>query len=297
MPGALRWEQRFLGTTRGQVILLLRRARRTVDELAAHLGLTDNAVRSHLATLERDGLVSQAGQRRGEGGKPATFYALTPEAEHLFPKAYGLILRELLDVLGTRLFATEVEAVLRDVGRWLAAGYTAGAAAASPAERVQRAVQVLDALGGFAAAEPNPADAAQTDRVRAVPDPANPARADPAPVDPARVDAARADAARVDAARSAAPPAAPAADDPATVNLAPLDPTPVGRPPAGLATVTIYGYACPLAEALPGHPAVCRLAETLLGEVSGLPVSEQCDRGAEGAHCRFVVRLDAEPAR
>jgi len=237
VPGATRWEQRFLGTTRGQVVLLLRRARRTVDELAAHLGLTDNAVRSHLATLERDGLVSQAGQRRGEGGKPATFYALTPEAEHLFPKAYGLILRELLGVLGTRLSASEVEAVLRDVGRRLAAGYAAGSAMAGSTERVQRAVQVLDALGGLAAAEAHPSD---------------PPRADPARADPTRADAA---------------------------------------------TVTIYGYACPLAEVLPDHPAVCRLAETLLSEVTGLPVVEACDRHAEASHCRFVVHLDTAPAR
>ncbi|HET8631769.1 MAG TPA: ArsR family transcriptional regulator, partial [Thermomicrobiales bacterium] len=82
------WERRFFGSTRGRVLALLRRASRTVDELARALGLTDNAVRAHLATLERDGLVRQEGLRRG-AGKPAYAYDLTPAAERLFPSAYG----------------------------------------------------------------------------------------------------------------------------------------------------------------------------------------------------------------
>src|ERR671928_1702040 len=83
MAGA-RWDKRFFASTRGRIVALLRRTARTVDELAAALDLTDNAVRAHLATLERDGLVEQQGVRRG-AGKPAAAYALTLEAEHLFP--------------------------------------------------------------------------------------------------------------------------------------------------------------------------------------------------------------------
>ena len=58
---------RFLDSTRGQVATLLRRGSRTVEELAVELGLTDNAVRNHLALLERDGVVRQVGVRRGKG--------------------------------------------------------------------------------------------------------------------------------------------------------------------------------------------------------------------------------------
>ena len=59
------WSNRFLSSTRGQVVQLLRRGEATVNELAAALSLTDNAVRSHLSTLERDGLVSTVGQADG----------------------------------------------------------------------------------------------------------------------------------------------------------------------------------------------------------------------------------------
>ena len=108
-----RWNQRFFSTTRGQVILLLRRASRTVEELAQALGLTDNGVRAHLATLERDGLVRQGAPRRG-GGKPASTYGLTTDAERLFPQAYGQVLRGLLGVLSERLSPGELDVALRE---------------------------------------------------------------------------------------------------------------------------------------------------------------------------------------
>ena len=60
------WNQRFLSTTRGRIITLLRRAGRSVEELAQALDLTHTAVRAHLAALERDGLVQQRSERRGK---------------------------------------------------------------------------------------------------------------------------------------------------------------------------------------------------------------------------------------
>src|SRR5688572_1444520 len=116
-----RWDQRFFASTRGQVVTLLRQGHATVEELARALGLTDNAVRSHLAALERDGLVTQSGLRRGIG-KPAYAYALTPDAERFFPKAYGALLHLMLDALGERLPAAVVDDLLRDVGHRLASG-------------------------------------------------------------------------------------------------------------------------------------------------------------------------------
>ena len=84
-----RWDRKFFESTRGRLVTLLRRAGFTVDELARELGLTNNGVRAHLATLERDGIVRQSGvvRRESGGGKPAYLYELTPEAEELFPKA------------------------------------------------------------------------------------------------------------------------------------------------------------------------------------------------------------------
>ena len=145
-----RWDQRFFASTRGQVVSLLRRGVTTVEELAQALGLTDNAVRSHIAALERDGLVAQQGLRRGVG-KPAYTYALTPDAERLFPKAYGALLHLLLDTLSERLPAETLDDLLRDVGHRLASG--APAPSGDLQTRVERAVDLLGELGGLAEIE------------------------------------------------------------------------------------------------------------------------------------------------
>ncbi len=42
------WEREHGGTTRGRIVALLRARHHSVEELAAELGLTDNAVRAHL---------------------------------------------------------------------------------------------------------------------------------------------------------------------------------------------------------------------------------------------------------
>lgn len=148
-----RWDQRFFGSTRGRIVSLLRRRGHTVEELARELRLTDNGVRAHLATLERDGLVRQQGlQRRGSGGgKPAYVYELTGEAERLFSQAYEPVLRRLLDVLSEQLGPREAEAVLRGVGHRMAEGRRA--AAGGIRERLGAAVEALNGLGGMAELE------------------------------------------------------------------------------------------------------------------------------------------------
>ena len=147
-----RWGERFLDSTRGQVVLLLRRGEATVNELAAKLGLTDNAIRAHLNTLGRDGLVEEAGKRAGVR-KPETVYALTPEAEQLFPKAYHVLLSRLIDALRRRLSPDEVEDIVREVGRDLAAAHSQSYEGRSFSERVQYALHVLGGMGGLAELE------------------------------------------------------------------------------------------------------------------------------------------------
>ena len=141
------WRQRLLASTRGRVLSLLRWGPRTVNDLADALELTDNAVRLHLSSLERDGLVEQEGVRRG-AGKPAHVYHLTREAESLFPKAYAAVLNEVLGYVREHQGVSGLEAFLRDVGR--RAGERARANAPSLRDRVDAAVALLGELGGLA---------------------------------------------------------------------------------------------------------------------------------------------------
>ncbi len=144
------WNRHFFSSTRGRIVLLLRRASSTVDELAQALHLTDNAVRAHLATLERDGLVYQSGMRRG-GGKPALVYDLASGAEQLFPKAYDLVLKQLLEILSSSISPEQVTAIMQGVGQRLAAQWDSSSGDVHA--RLQRAVAILNELGGLATLE------------------------------------------------------------------------------------------------------------------------------------------------
>jgi predicted ArsR family transcriptional regulator len=138
--------QNFFESTRGQVLALLRRGIGTVEELSTELELTDNAVRAHLATLERDGLIERRGMQRGLR-KPHFNYVLTSEAEQLYPKAYSTLFNQLLAILKQRIAPEELETILSEVAHSLAAGNTAEAGETFE-NRVQRALATLESMGG-----------------------------------------------------------------------------------------------------------------------------------------------------
>ena len=145
-------DKRFFGSTRGRLVTLLRGTRKTVNELAEELELTDNAVRAHLLSLERDGLIRQRGIQRGTR-KPHFAYELTEEADHLFPKAYDALLIQLIAVLKGRLTPVALEEVLRQVGRSLAGAEAASQKNGDMESRIDRALAALEAIGGAARVE------------------------------------------------------------------------------------------------------------------------------------------------
>lgn len=144
---ATKLDERFFDSTRGRIVSLLREGSSTVNELASRLELTDNAVRAHLLSLERDGLIRQSGVQRGSR-KPHYAYELTHEAERLFPKAYDALLNQLIATLKGRLPPPAVEDVLREVGRSLAARHASGEAHADLESQLQNVLLILKAIGG-----------------------------------------------------------------------------------------------------------------------------------------------------
>ena len=146
-----RCARRLLESTRGKIIRLLREEPRTVAELADAFGLTDNAVRAHLATLERDGLARQGGERPGFR-KPHFSYELTSEGEELFPKAYGPLLDRILAQLKERFGPEELEAALREVGHRMGEPHRAPDSSGLE-ERLEQALGLLASLGGQARIE------------------------------------------------------------------------------------------------------------------------------------------------
>src|SRR2546421_5459531 len=143
------WNKRLLASARGRILALLRVEDRTVNDLAAILKLTDNAVRAHLISLERDGLVQHRGTRPGTR-KPHAAYGLSGEAEHIFPKEYGPLLNHFVAVVSNRLPPVALRAAMREVGRAAAPDHLYPTEGRSRSERIDIALQVLCDSGGLA---------------------------------------------------------------------------------------------------------------------------------------------------
>ncbi|WP_308634827.1 helix-turn-helix transcriptional regulator [Paenibacillus silvisoli] len=100
-PMGLQMEQLFKqdGSTRQTVLTLLKtHGQMNAGELAKHLQITEMAVRRHLSTLERDGLIAPTIVRQAMG-RPTHMFSLTEQAELIFPKNYHVLALDLLEEL------------------------------------------------------------------------------------------------------------------------------------------------------------------------------------------------------
>src|SRR5438477_10227 len=143
------WRERLFKSTRGKILELLRTRECTVNDLAEALRLTDNAVRAHLASLERDRLVVHSGMKRGFR-KPHITYALGPEAEQLFPKAYGRLVSLLMSIFSRQITPRNLRAGMRAAGRTVAQEHLRELKGKTRRQRIDAALRILRELGGAA---------------------------------------------------------------------------------------------------------------------------------------------------
>jgi predicted ArsR family transcriptional regulator len=111
--------KQLLDTTRGRIVTALQRGDSTVDDMAAELGLTGNAVRAQITAMERDGVVMRVGRRPGTT-RPSHVFQLTPEVEQVLSQAYVPLLTQLVQVFANALPTEQVDALMREAGRGLA---------------------------------------------------------------------------------------------------------------------------------------------------------------------------------
>ncbi|MFY9781284.1 MAG: hypothetical protein WAJ85_12350 [Candidatus Baltobacteraceae bacterium] len=110
-------DERFFHSTRGKIVMALRRRHSaSAVDLAGEFGLSTNAVRQQLLTLERDGYVAERSVRRGPT-KPTLEYSLTESAESLFPQQYDRMLNAVLREVKETLGREALETVLAGLGR------------------------------------------------------------------------------------------------------------------------------------------------------------------------------------
>lgn len=92
-------------TTKDNILDLLKKhVQLTVGELKDYLQITDMAVRKHLSSMEKDGLI-QSEEQKQPMGRPIQQYFLSGKGEMLFPKSYEGIsvefLQEIRNLHGT----------------------------------------------------------------------------------------------------------------------------------------------------------------------------------------------------
>jgi len=145
-------------STKSQILALLKRSGgSTVEELASALGLARMTVRQHLATLERDDLVTAHGVRRPTG-RPHFVYSLSDKGEEAFPKRYDRLADMILDEVAL-LESSEIEGLspaekkgvlFRKLARRVADQYAPRLEGKSLEERVAKVAEILEAESGFA---------------------------------------------------------------------------------------------------------------------------------------------------
>src|SRR5688500_7542749 len=114
-----RFQNALFESTRGRIINILRREKRTVDDIAEELGVTGNAIRSQLAAMERDGVVRKGGTRRGVT-RPSRTYELTPAVEELLSRAYIPLLTQLVQQFASHESPAKFDRMMREAGRGVA---------------------------------------------------------------------------------------------------------------------------------------------------------------------------------
>ncbi len=145
---------------RAELLIALRKEQPlTASELGVRFGLTPNALRRHLKTLQDAELVRFRRVVHGVGG-PGYEYSLTEQGEQLFPRAYANPLADALDVVRAeqgsegvvRIFRRGWEAIAREAAPKLAN--------LSFTERASALAAMLTANGYMAESEsPSPTEA------------------------------------------------------------------------------------------------------------------------------------------
>ncbi|HEY4318308.1 MAG TPA: HTH domain-containing protein [Herbaspirillum sp.] len=119
----------------------------TVENFSGSLGITRNAVRQHLATLETHAMVAKSATRPS-GGRPEQLYVLTEKGAGFFPRQYSWFAQLLIETVEQEVGEEQLGERLAAMGEKVAKGLLAGAAPQGdlPAQ-VRKLAGVMEDIG------------------------------------------------------------------------------------------------------------------------------------------------------
>jgi predicted ArsR family transcriptional regulator len=110
-------------STRDRILqTLLRQPRRTINDLAAAVGINPISVRHHLTNLQVEGLVSAVEERHGVG-RPRLVYTLTEDGMEKFPSRYLRLTTRLLAQMKETMPGPVVSKLFNQIAEDLAGEY------------------------------------------------------------------------------------------------------------------------------------------------------------------------------
>ncbi|WP_435924978.1 helix-turn-helix transcriptional regulator [Paenibacillus sp. DYY-L-2] len=118
----------------------------STKEITDRLGITEMAVRRHLGTMERDGLIESKMVRK-TSGRPTAVYGLTELAEGMFPKKYHTLTLDLLGELENEFGKESVNLLFDRRKHKLTRLYESEMAGKDLPEKVQKLAEIQNENG------------------------------------------------------------------------------------------------------------------------------------------------------
>lgn len=142
------------GSRQEQILTLLLNsaAGLSIDEMAAELDISRNAVKQHLVGLEKQQLVREAALT-STGGRPARSYALTEQGVNHFPKQYAWFCNLLLSNLAAEMGGEALEKMMWNMGVKLAESLAPQFSHKNPQQKLEALVELMQSLGYHAELE------------------------------------------------------------------------------------------------------------------------------------------------
>lgn len=118
----------------------------SIDDMAARLAISRNAVQQHIDKLERDGYV-KAGMLHKTGGRPVRLFVLTAAGINSFPKQYAWFSELLLSRLHQELGSEGLQRYLQTLADALADTLAPQFAGKQQEESLAETLRVMNELG------------------------------------------------------------------------------------------------------------------------------------------------------
>jgi DeoR family suf operon transcriptional repressor len=127
-------------------LLLEKKSGLCIDEIAAALGISRNAVQQHLNKLERDGYV-EFGALYKTAGRPLRTFVLTEAGLNSFPKQYAWFSELILSNLKEKMGQEDFRRYLHQLGLSLSHSLLPRFEGLTTDKRIEELLKVMDSLG------------------------------------------------------------------------------------------------------------------------------------------------------